>query len=639
MTIVGDAGIGKSRLLREALPQIEARLVRGRCLPYGEGITYWPVTEVLRQLDALPSEPAAAAALRSLLGETKVATSAEEIAWAFRKLLIEQAPLICLFDDIQWAEETFLDLVESAALLSSGAPILLLCTSRPELLSRRREWPVSLRLEPLSANHVDALIGEELPPEFRVRVAQAAGGNPLFLTEMLAMAAEKGEVDVPPTLRALLQTRLDQLAHSERRVLERGAVEGEIFHRGAVQALDPEEPHVSPRLAALVRRELIRPTRTLLPGEDAFRFRHLLIRDTAYDGLPKAARAELHAQFALWLEERAGELVEIDEILGHHLEQACRYRAELGLPIAEALRETARSRLSAAARSAVLRNDHHAAVSFFRRAAVLVPADEIDLSLEVELSNSLFHAGEGDEASRRARELAERGAAREDHVAELCGWIREGWLQIQFEPEGATDRLEATIAEAMPVLEAAGDHVALFVAYEALSQVANTRAQMDAVVDAHDRAAAHASQAGLPYRLLTSQARGRLTGRTPVSEILAWIDEQDPAEVDASMQPVRAEALAMLTRFDEARAILAEQRSVQAERGRSIDLATTLGFDTVELELLAGDYAAAVRFGLGRYTTEEEIDYAAGRVIEVVRRLRSETWGEGLAEPYAPPWT
>ncbi len=607
VTIVGDAGIGKSRLLREALPRIDARLVRGRCLPYGEGITYWPVTEVLRQLDVLPSDPVAAAALSSLLGETKVATNAEEIAWAFRKLLVEQAPLICLFDDIQWAEETFLDLVEAAALLSSGAPILLLCTSRPEMLSRRSEWPVSLRLEPLPANHVDELIGDQLPPEFRLRVARAAGGNPLFLTEMLAMAAEKGEVDVPPTLRALLQTRLDQLEHSERRVLERGAIEGEIFHRGAVQALDPEEPNVSPRLAALVRRELIRPTRSLLPEEDAFRFRHLLIRDTAYDALPKATRAELHEQFALWLERRAGELVEIDEILGHHLEQACRYRAELGLPIAGELRETARGRLSTAARSAVLRNDHHAAVSFFRRAAALVPADEIDLALEVELSDSLFHAGEGEEALRRAVELAERAAAHEDRVVELCGRIREGWLQIQFEPEGAADRLETTIEEAVPLFEAAGNHVALYVAYEALAQVANTRAQMDAVTDAHDRAAGHASLAGLPYSLLTSRARGRLSGRTPVSELLAWIDEQVAGGVTEPMPTVRAEALAMLTRFEEARAILAEQRTVQAERGRSIDLAGTLGFDTVGLELLAGDYAAAVRFGLEGCRLYEEL--------------------------------
>jgi class 3 adenylate cyclase/tetratricopeptide (TPR) repeat protein len=604
VTIVGDAGIGKSRLLREALPRIDARLVRGRCLPYGQGITYWPVTEVLRQLDALPSDPAAAAALRSLLGEPTVATSAEEIAWAFRKLLLEQAPIVCLFDDIQWGADTFLDLVEAAGLLSSGAPILLLCTSRPDLLARRGEWPVTLRLEPLPADQVDDLIGDQLPPEFRRRVAEAAGGNPLFLTEMLAMAAENGEVDVPPTLRALLDTRLDQLDMTERRVLERGAVEGEIFHRGAVQALDPEQPQVSPRLAALVRRELIRPTRTLLPGDDAFRFRHLLIRDAAYDALPKAVRAELHERFAIWLEERAAELVELDEILGHHLEQACRYREELGLPGDPALRAAARSRLTAAARRAVLRTDHHAAVSFFRRAAALAPADEIDLSLEVELSTSLFQAGQREEALRQAAELAQRGVAEGDRVAELCGRIREGWLQVQFEPEGAADRLEATIEDALPVFEAAGNHVALFVAYGALAQVANVRARMDAMVEAYDHAAAHSALAGLPYTLVSSRAMTRLAGRTPVGELLAWVEEQTADEPRAG---VRAEALALLGRLDEARELLAEERAVQAERGRGIDLANTLGFVSVLVELIAGDYATAVRYGLEGCRLYEEL--------------------------------
>jgi class 3 adenylate cyclase/tetratricopeptide (TPR) repeat protein len=597
VTIVGDAGIGKSRLLREALAGIDARLVRGRCLPYGEGITYWPVTEVLRQLAVFPSDPAAAAALRSLVGETAAPTSAEEIAWAFRKLLLEQAPLICLFDDIHWGEDTFLDLVEAACLLSSGGPILLLCTGRPDLLARRGEWPVTLRLEPLPPEHVDELIGGQLPPEFHRRVAQAAGGNPLFLTEMLAIAAEKGEVDVPPTLRALLETRLDQLAHTERRVLERGAVEGEIFHRGAVQALDPDEAHVSPRLAALVRRELIRPTRTLLPGDDAFRFRHLLIRDAAYDALPKAMRAELHERFAAWLVERAAELVELDEILGHHLEQACRYRRELGLADSPDLKAAAHARLAAAARRAVLRADHQAAVSFFRRATALAPEGEIDLSLEIELSDSLFHAGEGDEALRRAAELAERGAAQSNRVVELCGRIREGWLEIQFDPEGAAGRLESTIEEALPLFEVAGDQVALFVAYEALAQVANVHARMDAVVEAHERAASHAALAGLPYKLLKSRARARLGGRTPVGELLAWIDAQEAGGAEP-MPGVRAEALAMLGRFEEAREILVEERTAQAERGRSILLASVLGFDFVELELLAGDYAAAVRAGV-----------------------------------------
>ena len=142
VTVVGDAGVGKSRLVAEALDSLDARVVRGRCLPYGEGITYWPVVEVVKQLAALPSDPAAAAPIRSLLGESDQGTSADQIAWAFRKLLEEQAPLVVVFDDIQWGEETFLDLVEAAALLSGDAPILLVCMARPELLERRPAWPV-----------------------------------------------------------------------------------------------------------------------------------------------------------------------------------------------------------------------------------------------------------------------------------------------------------------------------------------------------------------------------------------------------------------------------------------------------------------------------------------------------------------
>ena len=286
---------------------IDATVVRGRCLPYGEGITYWPVVEVLKQLDLLPADEAAAVAIRSLLGETEAATSAEEIAWAFRKTLEQAAaeqPLVVVFDDIQWGEETFLDLIEHVALLSSGASILLFCMARPELAERRPTWPVTLRLEPLGDEDVDELIPERIPGELREKIARAAGGNPLFIEEMLAMAGEaEGEVVVPPTLQALLAARLDQLETAERSVLERGAIEGEIFHRGAVQALAPDETQVTPRLAALVRKALIRPDKTQLLGEDGFRFRHLLIRDAAYDALPKATRADLHERFATWLEE------------------------------------------------------------------------------------------------------------------------------------------------------------------------------------------------------------------------------------------------------------------------------------------------------------------------------------------------
>ena len=202
VTITGDAGVGKSRLAAELLAPLEATIVRGRCLPYGEGITYWPVVEVLKQLDVRPPDETAAAAIASLLGESQAATSAEEIAWAFRKTLEHAAdtrPLVVVFDDIQWGEQTFHDLIEHVALLSTGTPILLLCMARPELAESHPTWPVTLRLEPLRTQDVDELIGARAAGELHDRIARAASGNPLFVEEMLAMAAQSdGEVVVPP---------------------------------------------------------------------------------------------------------------------------------------------------------------------------------------------------------------------------------------------------------------------------------------------------------------------------------------------------------------------------------------------------------------------------------------------------------
>src|SRR5205814_5264969 len=285
----------------------------------------------------------------------------------------------------------------------------------------------------------------------------------LFIGEIVAMADQaEGEVVVPPTLQALLAARLDQLDPPERSVLERGAIEGELFHRGAVQALAPEEANVTRRLTALVRRALIRPETAQLPGEDGFRFRHLLIRDAAYDALPKGTRAELHERFARWLETHGGRLVELDEIVGYHLEQACRYRKELGLARDDELADAARHRLATAGRAAYRRSDSHAAVSLLTRAAALVPSDEIDLALEVDLIEALFWGDKGGDALRRAASLAERAAAAGDRIGALCGRIEEGALRTWLEPEGATDRLAALLEQAVPVFEAAGDDFALY---------------------------------------------------------------------------------------------------------------------------------------------------------------------------------
>src|SRR5215467_3416280 len=460
VTVIGEAGIGKSRLAEEVLASLGAGVVHGRCLPYGEGITYWPVVEVLRHLSVLPENGAAAASIRSLLGESEAATSAEEIAWAFRKTLERAAadrPLAVVFDDIQWGEETFLDLIEHVALLSSGAPILVLCLARPELIDRRPGWPVTLRLGPLGDEETAELIPENLPAVLRHTIARAAGGNPLFLEEMVAMAGEAGgEVAVPPTLQALLAARLDGLGAAERHVLERGAVEGEIFHRGAVQALAPEEARTTARLAALARMGLIWPHAPQLPGEDAFRFRHRLMRDAAYEALPKATRAELHRRLALWLEGHGTDLVELDEIIGFHLEQAHRYLAELGMPRDEELAVAARGSLTTVGLRSSARGDYRAAVTLLGRAAALIPPGEFDPTLETELGEALGWSGHGEEAIRCAESLAERAAASGDRVGELCGRVKAAMFRLFFDPESGAENLAALVEQALPELNAAG---------------------------------------------------------------------------------------------------------------------------------------------------------------------------------------
>ncbi len=632
VTVVGEAGVGKSRLVAEALAGVEAAIVRGRCLPYGEGITYWPVVEVLKQLGERPPDEAVAAPIRSLLGESGAATSADEIAWAFRKTVERAAaeqPLVVVFDDIQWGEDTLLDLIEHVALLSSGASILLLCISRPEIGERRRSWPVTLRLEPLRDEAVEQLIGERIPDELRERIARAAGGNPLFIEEMVAMAGDgDGEVVVPPTLQALLATRLDQLDAGQRGVLERGAIEGEVFHRGAVQALATDGSQVTPHLAALVRNQLIRPDRSQLVGDDGFRFRHLLIRDAAYQALPKSTRAELHERFAAWLAHHWAELVELDEVLGYHLEQACRYRAELGMARDDELAEAARRRLTAGGRRAQLLANYDGAARMFERAAALVPPLEVDLLLETELVESLYWAGDGAGALLRAESIAERAATAGDQVGELCGRIQTGMVRISVEPEGAAESLRALVDQALPVFQVAGHELALYTAYHALAQVEFEHARTDSALEAYERAAVHAQHAGLPQEFLEWRASCRFYGATAVPEILAWLDEQESRPGQHHwLRMYRALALGMLGRFDEARPILAGTRAELAERGGGIRLGVTTGIESVYFELLAGDPAAAAELGAEGCRMLEELgdksfrSTAAGRLAQALYAL------------------
>ena len=311
-TILGAAGVGKSRLAQEFLAGVDATVVSGRCLSYGEGISYWPVTEVVKQL--VPGGDVTGP-LASILGDDTASGSPEEIAWAFRKLLEARAaerPVVVVFDDLHWGEPTFLDLVEHVADLSRDAPILLLCMARPELLDVRPAWgggklnATTALLEPLApdetAELVDALgraaSSEELrrpDPGGRRRQPAVRRGD-----------GRDGSRERRAKSRCRRRSRhcsprgSTSSAPAERDVLERGAVEGQVFHRTAVAALADGGP-VDGELVALVRKDLVRPEQPLLPEDDAYRFRHLLIRDTAYEALPKATRAELHERFADWL--------------------------------------------------------------------------------------------------------------------------------------------------------------------------------------------------------------------------------------------------------------------------------------------------------------------------------------------------
>jgi len=591
VTVAGDAGVGKSRLVAEAIAQIEARVVRGRCLAYGDGVTYWPVVEVVKQLAALPSDAHAAKAIRSLFGENDAVSSTDEIAWAFRKLLEEQAPLVVCFDDIQWAEETFLDLVESTALLSTGAPLLLVCMARPELLDRRPGWPAALRLEPLREDEAEALVGDAVSDEARQRVVRASGGNPLFLTEMVALSDQSvGEVEVPPTLRALLAARLDQLDEAERKVLERGAVEGELFHRGAVQALAPEEVEVLPRLANLVRRDLVRPDRPQLPREDAYRFRHLLIRDAAYDALPKAVRAELHGRFAAWLEEHGENLVELEEICGYHLEQAARYLDELGRPD-QGIALAAGDRLGVAGRRAFWRGDWRTAAGLLDRALSLTRSHRFDLRLEIELADALYWTDVA-QASMVADAAAERAAAREDAADAALARTVAASARLN---SGAcsSDEVERLAREALPLLEAVGDDDGLSHVWYALAWAANMRAAYDDWADAMERAMLHAGRAGHP--LLGWQtmmlAASLALGPRPAGEAVTTLDAVLGDHAYPGGLLLRGLLLAMLDRIEEAWAV-----ALPADE-RLRELGYTTGAEWLgEIARITGDYQAAAGY-------------------------------------------
>jgi class 3 adenylate cyclase/tetratricopeptide (TPR) repeat protein len=661
VTVVGAAGVGKSRLVAEFLSGVDgARVVQGRCLAYGDGITYRPVAEVVRELepelDVLVPDPRVLGALRGLVAGDE-ASSTEEIAWAVRKLLeaaASERPLVCVLDDVNWGEDTFLDLVEQVAALARGAPLLLVCMARPDLLDRRPGWDGIVRLDPLSDDESDLLIGElggdGLDEPLRVRIREGAEGNPLFVEEMIAMLREAGdgEVAVPATIQALLASRLDQLPPAEREVLERGAVEGRVFHLGAVQAIAPEEAQLGAVLASLVRKDLVRPDLAELPGDEAYRFRHVLIRDAAYDALPKSSRADLHEQLADWLEARSGDLLEGDEVVGYHLEQAYRYRHELAPGVAggEPVAARAADLLEAAGRRALARLDVGAARNLFERALALRPEADPAVTLRLDLAEVLFISGDAATATQAAADAAQRARETGYEVGRLRAELMGARITALAGGEDASGALLALAAEARPVFEASGDDIALTEAWVGTAWGQLVRCQYAAMLEAVERAVDHAARAAYTRwerELPVWAGTALFYGPTPVEEVLRWHEAEEPRHALALRQHGVLEA--MRGRFDEARTLLGAGDAAAEELGQTIWLAVG-GMAYCEVETLAGDLVAAETAARASCEQLKELGdtgyratavalaaeslYALGRLDEAARETK-------LAEELAAP--
>jgi class 3 adenylate cyclase/tetratricopeptide (TPR) repeat protein len=604
-TLLGPAGIGKSRLVADFLEHVEdgAEVLRSRCLSYGEGITYWPLVEMLIAVDVQP--------------ESVIGTSPAETQLAFRRLLEARAvarPQVVVIDDLQWAEPVFVDLVEHLADLSRGVPIFMLCVARTELLDVRPDWgggkvnATSLLLEPLEAAEcaelIDRLGDGPLDSGLRDKITVASAGNPLFVEEMLAMVRDHGgdgEIAVPPTIHALLQARIDSLDGDVRLVMESGAVEGEVFHRGSVAVLTPDavRPAVESHLQTLVRKELIRAAPPTFARDEGFRFRHLLIRDAAYESLPKATRAELHERFADWLSTH--DLVERDEIVGYHLEQAQNYRAELdgSDPALEGLARRASTHLAAAGMGALDRGDFNAGRSLFARATALLPdGDEARLALGPAFADALFESGSDDawKVLADAARAADPGTRARAQVT-MATWGVFGEHEMPFEER------EALRNDARAVFDTTGDEYGLALYWSSVVWEAWFAIRAVEALQACERALEHFHRAGAERSRSAAVMRGRLRGSyyqgpTPVDDAIELIValgavEYGPLE-EASQASLLGRLYAMRGEAERARELHRGARQAYLDAG----LLQTSGGMTLgdgEIEFRAGDFAEEER--------------------------------------------
>jgi class 3 adenylate cyclase/tetratricopeptide (TPR) repeat protein len=619
VTVVGDAGVGKSRLALELLARIgeRAHLAHGGCLSYGEGITYWPVAQIVRELAGIRDDHTAEEAvsrvtprIAQLLGLAEGSMTSDQAIDAVAEFVQHAAadgPLVAFVDDIHWAEPALLDLFERLPRLVD-APVLLLCLARPELREHRPNWPVGVDLEPLGSSDVDALLESlDAPAAARVRIAQTAAGNPLYTEELVAWAHDGGDLDALPTsLNALLSARLDRLDAGARDALERGAVEGELFHQDTVLELTDEAARatVSEELAGLTRKDLIRLTAgTLLVGEVAYRFKHILVREAAYRATTKRLRASLHERYADWLEQRVGGRVgEYHEILGYHVEQAYRYRVELG-PVDEAARALATRaarHLDPAGRRANDRGDVHAAANLLGRAAALLPADSLErLELLVPYAYAVGESGRGVEARSIDEELYERATALGERRLAMHARLSthgEGF----WDPAIDFDERRALYEEGIETFTALGDEAGLAKCTRLLGRICRTLGQAAEAAAWSERALVHANACSdlVTRRVVTQSLAMTLTGGPmPVADAIRRCEElreanTDDRVLDAVITRCLSELYAMAGRFDDAREAWEKSNRVLDDANMMIPSRVSQGHAASAREL-AGDRAGA----------------------------------------------